>query len=88
MSDQPTAAPAAPEAPEAPPKRVYQPCPCGKVPEQLMLEVNEQNKLGRALCPCGVWGLEFLRGFEKDPEKILDKAQQAWDSAPRPSEDS
>lgn len=83
MSDQPTAAPAAPEAPT---KRQFAPCPCGKVPEQLMLEIDERNKLGRASCPCGAWGVEFLRGFEKEPEKILDKAQQAWDSAPRPSE--
>ena len=75
----------APEAPKAPPKREFQPCPCGNKPERLLLEVDQQSKVGRALGDCcGMWGVEFLRGVETDPEKILDKAHAAWDTAPRP----
>ena len=98
MSEEKTnGAPDAPPAPDAtviPPgraevkadtKRIYQPCPCGAVPEQLVLEVNQESKVGRATCGnCGVWGVDFLRGLAREQEPILDKAQAAWDAAPRP----
>ena len=68
-------------------KRIYQPCPCGTVPEQLFLEVNQDSKVGRVTCGnCGAWGVDFLRGHEREQEPMLDKAQAAWDAAPRPSE--
>ena len=67
-------------------KRIYTPCPCGAVPEQLLLEVNQESKVGRVTCgTCGVWGLDFLRGHEREQEGILDKAQASWDAAPRSS---
>jgi hypothetical protein len=67
-------------------KRIYVACPCGEVPEQLILEVNQESKVGRASCgACGTWGVDFLRGVAREPEAILDKAQAAWDAAPRPS---
>ena len=79
------------EAPQAPParqpQRKFAPCPCGKVPDKLILEVDQNSKVGRANCPCGEWGVDFLRGVESEPERILDKAHAAWDAAPRaPSE--
>jgi hypothetical protein len=71
---------------EQPEKREFKACPCGVVPEQLLLEVPQQGKVGRATCgTCGVWGMDFLRGHTQDPEAILDKAHAAWDSAPRAS---
>lgn len=74
-----------PPAPPAAKERTYKPCPCGKVPEQLIIEIPQQGKLGRAVCGiCGEWGVDFLRGMTQDPESILDKAQAAWDAAPRP----
>ena len=77
-------APQAPPAPEAEPKRLFAPCPCGNTPERLLLEVSEQSKVGKAMGDCcGMWGVEFLRGVETEPEKILDKAHAAWDAAPR-----
>lgn len=73
-----------PNRPEEPVKRVFKACPCGQVPERLLLEINRDSKVGRATCgTCGTWGLEFLRGHEEDPERILDKAQAAWDAGPR-----
>lgn len=92
----PAAPPAAPEggisAGQVPPgqipvmsqePRTFAPCPCGKVPDKLLLEVDQNSKVGRATCPCGAWGVDFLRGLETDPEKILDKAHKEWDAAPR-----
>lgn len=67
-----------------PKQRTYQRCPCGVVPEQLMLEVDRNAKVARASCgTCGTWGVDFLRGLSTEPEQILDKAQLAWDAAPR-----
>jgi hypothetical protein len=73
-----------PEAMTEEPKRIYAQCPCGAIPEQLVLEVPQQGKIGRASCAtCGTWGVEFLRGVSQEPEMILDKAHAAWDAAPR-----
>jgi hypothetical protein len=82
------AAAATPVEPEAPPAtevpRAYQDCPCGATPERLVIEISEQNKVGRASCSaCGTWGVEFLRGHTMEQEAILDKAHAAWDAAPR-----
>lgn len=67
-----------------PKKRIFQPCPCGAVPEVLMLEVDRNAKVAHASCgTCGTWGVDFLRGLSQEPEDILDKAQLAWDAAPR-----
>jgi len=64
--------------------RIFEPCPCGAVPEKLMLQVSEKSKLGFASGSCcDDWKIEFLRGNATDPEVILDKAQLAWDSARR-----
>lgn len=87
MSEEPL--PQGTALPEAPPERVYAPCPCGQVPEQLIIEIPQQGKIGRASCgTCGTWGVEFLRGVTSENEVILDKAQAAWDSAPRGSADT
>lgn len=78
------ASPVPPAPPKEQPKRHYQPCPCGKTPERLMLEVQQDSKVGRAYGDCcGTWAVEFLRGIETNHEKILDKAHTAWDTAPR-----
>ena len=64
--------------------RQYRVCPCGKTPTQLILEVSQEGKVGRATADCcGIWGVDFLRGYAREPEAILDKAQAAWDAAPR-----
>jgi hypothetical protein len=92
MTDQPTTQvptqvppQAPPETPPEEPKRIFKQCPCGKVPEKLVLEVDQQSKLGRAMGDCcATWAVEFLRGQTTDPEQILDKAHAAWDAAPRP----
>lgn len=88
--------PAAPAAqPDVPPtsdaepvveteKRVYLPCPDGSIPEKLIIEVNQDSKIGRVSGDsCPDWGVDFLRGNTVDQEKILDKAQAAWNAAPR-----
>ena len=81
----PTAPPAEQPAAEAPPKRVYSPCPDGSIPEKLMLELDQNSKIARcAGDTCPEWQIEFLRGNETDPEKILEKAHAAWEAAPRP----
>lgn len=80
----PDAAVKDPPPPPPPPKRLFVACPCGKIPEKLILEMNQESKVARAVggC-CGSWAIEFLRGFETEPEAILDKAHAAWDAAPR-----
>lgn len=84
LPDDPSIADAAAAAIVEPEKRTYAPCPCGQVPEQLIIEIPQQGKIGRASCgTCGAWGIEFLRGVTQDNEVILDKAHAAWDSAPR-----
>lgn len=65
-------------------QRDFAPCMCGEKPERLIIEVAQDNKLGRATCDkCGVWTVDFLRGHTIDQTAILDKAHAAWDSAPR-----
>lgn len=63
------------------------PCPCGIVPEVLLLEMPERAKYGRAIghgngC-CGEWGIEFRNGYTADPDESAEKARKAWDKAPR-----
>ena len=76
-----------PEEVQSPPaenQRDFAPCMCGQKPERLVIEVAQDNKLGRATCDkCGVWTVDFLRGHATEPDQILDKAHAAWDSAPR-----
>ncbi len=83
MNDQ-TQAPAPNAAPETPPQHVYAPCPCGQVPESLLIEVAQDNKVARAAgnC-CATWYVEFLRGNTVDQQVITDRATKAWDAAPR-----
>lgn len=72
-----------PAKPEAE-KIVLEPCPCGKIPEGLMIEMQERAKYGRVMGNCCTeWAVEFRNGYSEDQERTLVKAQQAWNAAPR-----
>lgn len=71
-----------PEAPTPPPPLA--PCPCGTVPENLLIEMPDRAKYGRAMGDCcGDWSIEFKNGYTQDPEKTTARAREAWNDAPR-----
>lgn len=60
------------------------PCPCGKVPERLMIEMPQRAKYGLTMGDCcASWAVEFRNGYTDDPNKTADLARQAWQEAPR-----
>lgn len=60
------------------------PCPCGQVPNRLILEMQRQAKYGNALGECCAnWAVEFRNGFTADQEESVVRATEAWNAAPR-----
>ena len=60
------------------------PCPCGSTEANLMLDVPQGQKVGRATCSlCGVWGVDFLVPRSQDQNLIGAAASKAWNEAPR-----
>lgn len=61
-------------------------CPCGKVPESLVVEANGQgakwaNVYGSC---CGEWKIEFrTKYFPLDSPDCMAEALKGWNSAPR-----
>lgn len=76
------------EAPEnsgpIPTTREYEPCPCGKTPTEILINLPRGSKYGQAQgnC-CGDWALEFKAGFPKTNEELTTQAIDAWNNAPR-----
>jgi hypothetical protein len=63
---------------------MLQPCPCGVAGVNLILDLPERGKVGRATCSaCGAWGIDFLAPRTKDQELIGVAAAKAWNEAPR-----
>ncbi len=62
------------------------PCPCGQVPEKLIVEYSGQGSkwaMVNGYC-CGEWNIEFRTYYEPlDSEKIMRLAREAWNAAPR-----
>lgn len=70
--------------PPAPPEVKLGPCPCGKTPMGLFIEMPERGKYGRTMGDCcAEWQVEFRNGFTADQDETLAKAQRAWNNAPR-----
>lgn len=68
--------------PEAPPPLA--PCPCGKRPVNLMIEMPERAKWGRTMGDCcAEWSVEFRNGYTDDPHLTTERAREAWNNAPR-----
>jgi hypothetical protein len=60
------------------------PCPCGVVPENLLIEMPERAKYGRTMGDCcGEWSVEFRNGYTTDPNLTTERARRAWNEAPR-----
>lgn len=66
------------------PTKIRKICPCGEAPTDLMIHVPQGSKYGivSGNC-CGTWNIEFKAGFPKDNQDLAQKAEQAWDEAPR-----
>ena len=61
------------------------PCPCGKVPERLLITGAERSRWREVDGDCcGHWMLEFRSDYlaDDDPE-LMERAIEAWNSAPR-----
>ena len=59
-------------------------CPCSDGETNLMLDVPQGSKVGRASCStCGVWGVDFLMPRTQDKDIISAAASKAWNEAPR-----
>ncbi len=62
------------------------PCPCGKIPTNLLLCDNGQgNKWGDASGDCcGEWRIEFRSDYNSfDSKEAMDIAVRYWNEAPR-----
>ena len=74
--------PPAPQIP--PPQPPLAPCPCGQVPERLMIEMPQRAKYGLAMGDCcAEWAVEFRNGYTDNPNETAARAREAWDAAPR-----
>lgn len=61
-----------------------QPCPCGTVAVNLLVDLPQGSKVGHGTCgSCGVWGVDFLSPRSNDKELIANAAAKAWNEAPR-----
>lgn len=61
------------------------PCACGATEFNLMIELPQSSKVGRATCgACGTWGIDFLAPRTQDQNLISSAAAKAWNEAPRP----
>lgn len=63
---------------------LLEPCVCGAKFEHVAVEQEHyKTKWATAICPvCGEWSIEF-RSFYKDGEELQKLADQAWNNAPR-----
>ena len=60
------------------------PCPCGTPNVNLMIDLPQGAKVGRAGCgTCGVWGVDFLAPRTQDQDLLGKAAAKAWNEAPR-----
>lgn len=60
------------------------PCPCGTPNVNLLIDLPQGSKVGRAGCSaCGVWGVDFLAPRTQDQEIVGHAAGKAWNEAPR-----
>ena len=53
-------------------------CPCGKVPDRLLVCINQKYHRVCGDC-CGFWEIEFRDDHYKSNEKAI----EAWNIAPR-----
>ena len=61
-----------------------EPCPCGTVNVNLLVDLPQGGKVGHGTCgSCGVWGVDFLAPRSNDKELIASAAAKAWNEAPR-----
>ena len=61
-----------------------EPCPCGTVNVNLLVDLPQGSKVGHGTCgSCGVWGVDFLAPRSNDKELIASAAAKAWNEAPR-----
>ncbi len=62
-----------------------EPCPCGKQPTMLMLELDKDRKRGHVFGDCcSEWMVEFNNNYNVDKDKMAERAKVAWNRAPRP----
>lgn len=60
------------------------PCPCGTPNVNLLIDLPQGSKVGRAGCSaCGVWGVDFLAPRTQDQDLVGNAAAKAWNEAPR-----
>lgn len=60
------------------------PCPCGTANVNLLIDLPQGSKVGRAGCSaCGVWGVDFLAPRTQDQDLVGKAAAKAWNEAPR-----
>ena len=60
------------------------PCPCGTPNVNLLIDLPQGSKVGRAGCSaCGVWGVDFLAPRTQDQEILGSATAKAWNEAPR-----
>jgi hypothetical protein len=61
-----------------------QPCPCGTVGVNLLVDLPQGSKVGHGTCgSCGVWGVDVLAPRSNDEKLIANAAAKAWNEAPR-----
>ena len=61
-----------------------EPCPCGTVNVNLLVDLPQGSKVGHGTCgSCGVWGVDFLAPRTNDKELIASAAAKSWNEAPR-----
>jgi len=59
-------------------------CPCGTANVNLLIDVPQGSKVGRATCgSCGIWGVDFLAPRTNDKDLFGKTASKAWNEAPR-----
>ena len=59
-------------------------CPCGSTNVNLMIDLPQGSKVGRATCgACGTWGVDFLAPRTQDQDLLGKVAAKAWNEAPR-----
>lgn len=76
------------QAPEEPNIIALAPCPCGRQPQNLVIEMPQRAKYGRASGDCcAEWSVEFRNGYSDDPQLTQERAVKAWNEAPRAGAD-
>ena len=65
-------------------KQALSPCMCGAAEPNVVIEIPNGTKIGRATCgECGIWGVDFLAPRSQDQNVIGAAATKAWTEAPR-----